>query len=152
MLPLLPVGVGVLAFCAWWASGRNSNNGTAKSSVAGEGATFGGMTPERQIIYQTALACAKDPDELNKLASTFQAQGLYAQAQLLRKRANLRSLPKEVKEERAKIFKLGMNCKDPEQVLSLASAFESEGATGVANRLREYGNALKEAQKSDKAA
>ncbi len=142
MLPLLPVGVGVLAICAWWASGRNKTANGA-STHAGEGATFGGMTPERQIIYQTALASVKDADELEKLSATFQAQGLYAQAQLLKKRANLRRLPKEVKDKRAEIFRLGMACQDPDQVLNLANAFENEGATGVASRLRDYGTALK---------
>ncbi len=150
MLPLLHVGVGVLAFCAWWASGRNTK-GANPSTHAGEGATFGGMSPERQIIYQTALASVKDPSELEKLATTFQSQGLVAQAQLLRKRANLQRLPKEVKEERTRIFKLGMSCQDPVQVLKLADAFHNEGATGVANRLREYGNALKSAN-TEKAA
>lgn len=141
MLPLLPVGVGVLAICAWWASGRNTK--TPSSSVAGEGATFGGMSPERQIIYQTALASVKDPEELDTLSATFQAQGLYPQAELLKKRANLRRLPEDIKKERTQIFREAMNCKDPVKVMNLADAFEKEGATGVANRLRDYANGLK---------
>ncbi len=138
MLPLLPIGVGILALTAWFASSKRPPK---------VGASIGadtGMTPARRIIYQTALCSVKDPEQLESLAATFRGEGLTVQAEMLTKRANLRRLPKEVKDARAEAFRKGMKCNDPAQVMMLANAFENEGATGAAAALKAWAEGLKQ--------
>lgn len=98
----------------------------------------GAMTPERQVILDTALNSTSDPDKLRALAKVFREEGLPAQADLLEKRAKLRELPSDVKEARKAAFRAGMASKNPVAVRALADEFEREGATGAAAALRTY--------------
>jgi len=104
------------------------------------------MTPDREIIFQTAMEKVEDPAKLKALADVFESQGLKDQAELLRKRANLRTLPPDVKEERRAAFQSGMASQNPEAVNRLADAFEAEGALGAASALRDYAKKLALAQ------
>ncbi len=146
-LPIYPIGIGLLTLVAWFTTrGRAKNGAAGKSTMAGE------MTPERQIIYQTALSTTKDPLELQKLAAAFRKEGLVAQAILLDKRAKLRTLPDEVKEARRQIYREAMDQTDPDKVEKLADAFEKEGATGAAAALKEYAQSLRKAASEGAAA
>jgi hypothetical protein len=98
---------------------------------------FGQMTAERSHLFQSALNSAVlTPPQLETLATAFQAQGLSAEATLLRKRAKLRGLSPEEKRVRGDIFRKALNCKDPDVVDRLAAVYEAQGATGSAKRLR----------------
>jgi len=112
----------------------------------------GVMTPERQVIYDTALRTLKDPDKLRELACAYRKEGLPVQAEMLEKRAALRELPQEIKEARRAAFKKAKECTDPTKVEVVASAFEHEGATGAAQSLRDYAAGLKAAETATKAA
>lgn len=124
-LPLLPLAVVGLAGGAWWMKKHRR-----------------GMTPERQIVYETALLSLKDPVKLRALAAAFEKEGMKDQAALLLKRATLRELPADVKAARREAFRKGMAATDPAAVNALAEAFYKEGATGAAESLRKYAVAL----------
>jgi len=129
MIPLLPLAA-ALGGLAWWRA-------RAKK----------GMTPERQKVYEAALASLKDPDALRKLADAFQKEGLAPQAELLRKRAALRELPAEVKTQRRDALRKGLQSKNVEGVEKLAAAFAKEGASGAAASLKQYAAGLKASTK-----
>jgi len=100
------------------------------------------LTPDRERVYVEALTSIKDADRLLQLAKAFRAEGLPAQADMLEKRARLRTLPPEIKAERDKIFREALKSKDPKEVQRIAASFEGEGASGAALRLREYADSL----------
>lgn len=103
----------------------------------------GAMTPERDRLYRQALnGHIRDSAELRRIADQFQGWRLFPQAQLLRQRADLRDLPPEAKAHRRAIFRKGMNSKNKLAVLKLADAFDSQGATIAADRLRKYASGL----------
>lgn len=124
-IPLLPATVAVVAALAAWRYKRKR-----------------GMTPQRRIIYESALKLVKDPAELRELAKTFASEGLRAEADMLNKRAALRELPESVKIARRQAFKDGMASKNPVAVGKLADAFEKQGAVGAAANLRKYAAGL----------
>jgi hypothetical protein len=124
---LLPIGVGLLAGTAWF---------FAKKPQKGE------MTPERQVVLDTALSSTKEPDKLRALAKVFRDEGLALQADLLEQRAKLRELPADVKEGRREAFRAGMSSQNAGAVRALADEFEKEGATGAAAALRTYAFSL----------
>ena len=135
MLPFLPLAIGVLGLGAYAASKRRAD---AQSRKAGEG----GLTPERAIVYETALKSCKDAPKLRELAKTFRAEGLEPHAVMLEKRANLRDLPPASKAARREAFKKGMTSQNPQAIANLADAFDHEGATGAADHLRMYASGL----------
>lgn len=100
------------------------------------------MTPERKRIYEAALQTLKDPEKLRKLADEFETQGLKKEASLLRKRAEIRELPEDLKKARRQAFKAAMASKNQPAVLKLAEAYDAEGATGAAAALRAYAAGL----------
>lgn len=124
---------------------KNKSGGTSNSKIGVEqGPLVSGMTAERTIAYQNALQSVKDPNKLRTLAAVYRKSGLAAQADMLEKRAKLRELPKEVSEARRAAFKKGMASKDSAAILNLANAFDSEGATGAADQLRQYAQGLEQ--------
>lgn len=98
----------------------------------------GEMTPQRQQIYDQAMVSLADPAKLRELAASFQKEGLKYEAGMLNKRAALRELPQEVKEERRKVLQDALKSENKEGIANVANAFEKEGALGAAQRLREY--------------
>lgn len=127
-LPLLPLLVLGLAGGAAYAVSRKPQQSE--------------MTPDRQIIFETAMNSVADPTKLKALADVFESQGLKEQAELLRKRAALRTMPPDVKEGRREAFQAGMASQNPESIMKLADSFEAEGALGAASALREYAKGL----------
>lgn len=126
-LPLLPLVVGSLVAAAYH-----------KTYQTGKGPPKGVLTPERQMIFETAIKEMREPEKLRILAKTYREQGLPAQADMLEKRANLRALPKEVTQARRTAYKRAMKSTNVNAIRGLANAYEREGATGAAQSLREY--------------
>ena len=103
----------------------------------------GVMTPERLKIFTAALNGAlRDPTSLDKLASAFSGEGLHEQAKILRQRAALKRLPPEVKEARAVVWRRAIVSKNKAGVLKVAAAYDAEGCTQAAMRLREIASGL----------
>ena len=102
-----------------------------------------GMTPERKKFYEELLKGKVKPEALREAADAFEKEGLKEQAAMLRKRAMLKDLPKDAKKARNKAFRSAIGSDDPEGCDELADAFEQQGATGSAARLRERAAALR---------
>lgn len=131
MFPILPIAIASLAGIAYLRSRKDK-----------------GLTAERKLVYETALATEKDPAKLIKLGDAYKAEGLKSAGEMLHKRAKLRLLPEPVKEQRREAFKKGMTSTDPVKVQTLAKAFNAEGATGAASALNKYASGLKTAEKA----
>jgi len=129
-IPLFPLVVASLVAAAYH---QNSKKAGPEKGV---------LTPERQLVFETAINELKEPDKLRKLAVIFKEQGLPGQADLLEKRAKLRELPHETKVARRDIFRKAMGSQDPVAVRKLADVFEHQGATGAAGELRKYAISL----------
>lgn len=127
MLPILvPLGILGLAGLAYWKSTEKKR----------------GMTPERELVLNTALSVPVDSTKLRELAAAFKQEGLAPQGELLEKRAALRELPPETKEARKEVFQTAMGSKNPDAIKEVAKAFEREGATGAAATLNQYAAGL----------
>lgn len=105
----------------------------------------GEMTPERTKIFNAAISGAlQNPASLDRLASAFSGEGLHEQAKLLRQRAALKRLPPEVKQARAAVWRRAIVSKNKAGMLKLAAAYDSQGCTSAAMRLREIASGLPE--------
>lgn len=101
------------------------------------------MTDEQSKIYKAALSGAlKDPVKLRSLAQAYAGAGFLPQAKLLNQRAALRELPKATQMKRRQVFKDALKSRNKKGVLQLADAYEKEGCTAAAARLREYASGL----------
>jgi hypothetical protein len=126
----IPVGVVVLAGVSYhFAKKRDETKKTA-------------LTPERKAVYEGALTSLKNPDELRKMADSFESVGLPEHATVLRKRAHLHELPPEIQKRRKEEFQFAMSHHDPNVVLKYADAFSDSAAFSAANHLRKYAGAL----------
>jgi hypothetical protein len=105
----------------------------------------GVMTAKRQLIYTHALESIKSPKDLKTLADAFSGEGLEVEAGMLRKRAALRELPSDVKEQRRAFFRRGMSSDNPDTIDRVASAFEGEGALDAAKALHDHAEAVRAA-------
>lgn len=103
----------------------------------------GVMTLDRTKIFNAAIAGGmQDPDNLEKLAKVFASQGLSEQASLLRQRANLKRLPNEIKLARRTVWRRAIKSKNKAAMQKLAAAYDSEGCTSAAMRLREIASGI----------
>lgn len=101
-----------------------------------------GMTAERRQVYDFAMSEVMDPVKILEMADAFQKEGLREEAKLLRKRAELRSLPADIKKKRRKLVKELLKSTDKQKVLAMADVFDGELCTGVADQLRQYAAGL----------
>jgi hypothetical protein len=109
-----------------------------------------GLTGRRAAIFESALVTMKKPDDLRTLATAFEGEGLIPEADLLRKRAALRELPKETRKQRRAIFSKAIKSSNIEAIRKVADAFRSEGCTGAAATLYAHADTLvEEAEKLD---
>lgn len=129
MFDPITIGVGVLV---WLAFKKQS------------GTQFGAVTPEREELYQNAMAYCADPEKLRGLAREFQKEGLRAQADLLNKRADWRGRSAEEKQGHAEIFDRAMKSQNVQAILDVASAFEGMTASKKAEQLRAHAQAVNE--------
>ncbi len=115
---------------------------------AGRKPSKGKLTAEREAVLKAALETIKDPAKLRSLADAYEKEGLKDEANLLRKRAKIPELPKEIKDARQKVFRDTLKSKDPVAVRKVAAAFRKEGCTAAATRLEEYAKGLDAAAKA----
>jgi hypothetical protein len=137
MIPMIPLAILALTGAA---AGVQMKRSKDKANPA--------LQAQYRAIYETAIgavdpnSACKDPVRLRKLADAFEGKGLAQEADMLRKRATLRELPEDVKKARKDALRKLLACTDPAKVLVGADAFESQGCTGAAMRLREYASGL----------
>lgn len=102
------------------------------------------LTTEEAVLFEAVVLSCKDPAKLRSVAAEFASRGFRSQAEFLEKRARLRELTPEQKAERRAIKARALASQDRNAVLAVAKAFESEGATGVAEELRLHADTLAE--------
>jgi hypothetical protein len=97
-----------------------------------------GMTKERKDIYLAALEHLADPKALRELADGYEKDGLLIEATMLRKRADLRAMPREKWENYRALCERAISKPDsnPEALDEMASGFDALTATGTAAKLR----------------
>jgi len=143
MIPLDPL-TATLGFLCWMAFRRQA------------GTNFGQMTPEREEVFRNAMEFLRDPARMRSLAEEFQKEGLKFQALLLRKRADWRERPPELRASHDKIFAKAMLSSNIQAILGVAQAFEDMTATVKAKQLREHAKevhvAARQAQEQEEAA
>jgi hypothetical protein len=103
-----------------------------------------GMTGKRQQIYESALVTLKQPEKLRALAAAFEGEGLIAEADLLKKRAEIRELPKSKREERRAIFRRAIQSSNIPAIRAVAAEFRAAGCTGAAANLYAHADSLVE--------
>lgn len=140
-LPLIPIAIVGLAALAYRQRGKR-NATTIGVDASNTTTNTGAMSPQRQVVYENYMAHEEDPEKLVNMASTFQSQGLPQQAAMLRKKAALRNLPKELQDKREAKYREIMESKDKAFVLRAAETFFNEGCWGAAQSLRDYGEGL----------
>lgn len=128
MFDPITIGVGALIWMAF----------KKQSSTA-----FGVLTPEREEVYKNAMEYLQDPVKLRDLAANFEKEGLKAQAHWMRKRAEWRARPDEVKAKHNAIFEKALESENIQAILDVAKIFESLTATIKAAQLRERAKSLK---------
>lgn len=139
MIPLLPVAVAGLAALAYYKAGKK------ETTVHGENekSLFGVVTPEREFIYKKVMTDIKlPPEKIRELAQEFRKAGLEPHAALLEKRAEVRSLPKELYDARKDAFRKAMKSTNIPVIRHMADAYEQEACFGAAQKLRERAAAL----------
>ncbi len=97
-----------------------------------------GMTQERRDIYLAALEHLADPKALRELADGYEKDGLPIEASMLRKRADLRAMPREKWENFRALCERAIQKPDsnPQALDEMAAAFDAMTATGTAAKLR----------------
>lgn len=108
-------------------------------------APTGGMSPAQRLTYEGLLSADSPPtsaQDFLKYATAFDAQGLRYEAQILRKRARIASLPPAARQQIKSAFQTGLASKDPTAIRVLANTMESEGFFGNAEALRDVANSL----------
>lgn len=105
---------------------------------------YGVLTPSRDEHYRNIMEFCHEPEKLMEAAKLFYEHGLKAQAAMLKRRAEWRSRPDEVKKEHEAIYKKAIESKNIPAILSVAQAFEDWTATKKAANLREHVRVLQE--------
>lgn len=128
-----PVTIGVAAMI-WMAFKKQSST------------QFGVLTSEREEVYRNAMEHLQDPRKLLQLAKDFEKEGLKAEAHWMRKRAEWRSRPEEVKAKHDEIFDKALDSENVSAILEVAKAFELMTATIKARQLRQRAKSLQESK------
>lgn len=103
---------------------------------------------EKVFIYHMTECAMKDgtpitANDLRTLAAGYEERGFDAKAKLLRKRAKLRELPEEVKQERLRIFRNVCCSTDPDKIEKMIAVYEEEGCMGTVATLKKYVQGLR---------
>lgn len=105
-----------------------------------------GMTAGEKLVFDNLINQPHEENIFLEMAEVFDRNGFKDQADLLRKRAKLRTNSPETKAAHKQAFRDGMKSDDPEGVERLARAFQKQGATGNAAALRTYAVNLRTSQ------
>lgn len=138
-IPILPVAVGALVLAAIVA--KKKRDAAGGDGTPDEIGNTGTMTPDRQAIYEQTLK-SDNPEAMHTMANVFQSQGLTAQANVIRKRAGLLTLPASTKLAREQVFHRAMASTNKSAVTKIAGEFMKQGCTSTAQALYKYAEGL----------
>jgi hypothetical protein len=107
-------------------------------------ADFGKLTPKKLVAYKTLMSVQSlTPEEIVKGAEAFEKAGHPELGRMLRKRAELKSAPKDIRDQRKAILRDLFKSQDPDEVEEGAAAFDKVGASISADQLRSYAKGLR---------
>lgn len=109
----------------------------------------GEMTEERDRIYRECLSGRVPAEKMRDIMRAFEKARCFPQARMLQLRIELKELPPEIKEVRTASFKRAMASKNRDGVLRVADAFEAQGATTSAAKLRAHAERLPKATEAE---
>lgn len=135
-----------------WLNGWTAALGALGIAALWNSQRSGEMTEQRDRIYRDCLSGRVPPEKMRKVADAFEKARCYPQARMLRLRVELSDLPPEIQAQRRADFAKGMASKNGPGVLRLAQAFEDQGATSSAAKLRRHARALAKAAIPETAA
>jgi hypothetical protein len=125
-LTLILVGAGVLTF-------REMNR-----------KDYAVLTPSRDERYRNVMEHCYQPDLLLEEAKLFNEYGLKAQAAMLRRRAEWRARPDELKKAHEEVYQKALGSKNIPAILEVAQGFEGWTATKKAANLRDHVREIQE--------
>jgi len=96
------------------------------------------LTPSRDERYRNVMEYCHQPELLLEEARLFNEYGLKAQAAMLKRRAEWRSRPPELKKTHEEIYQKALTSDNIPAILEVAFAFEGWTATKKAANLREH--------------
>lgn len=99
---------------------------------------YGVLTPSRDERYRNAMEYCHQSDMLLEEAKLFEQFGLKAQAAMLKRRAEWRSRPDNVKQAHEEVYQKALRSENIPAILEVAAAFEGWTATKKAANLREH--------------
>lgn len=105
---------------------------------------YGVLTPSRDERYRNMMEYCHQPEMLIEEAKLFHEYGLKAQSSMLRRRAEWRARPSELKEAHEEIYQKALKSENIPAILEVAAAFEGWTATKKAATLRERVRVLQE--------
>lgn len=105
---------------------------------------YGELTPSRDERYRNVMEHCYDVSQLLEEAKLFNEYGLKAQAAMLKRRAEWRARPPEVKQAHEEVYQKALKSKNIPAILEVAMAFEGWTATKKAENLRQYVQNLQE--------
>jgi hypothetical protein len=106
---------------------------------------FGILTPSRDERYRSIMEHCYQPDILLQESKLFADYGLKSQAAMLKRRAEWRSRPAEVKQAHEEVYQKALKSVNIPAILEVALAFEGWTATKKAANLRQRVYELQEA-------
>lgn len=125
-LTLLVIGAGALAF-------REINK-----------KDYGVLTPSRDERYRNVMESCHQPEMLLEEARLFNEYGLKAQAAMLKRRAEWRARPAELKAAHEEVYQKAIKSENIPAILDVAQGFEDWTATKKAANLRDHVRVVQE--------
>lgn len=112
---------------------------------------YGVLTPSRDERYRNVMEYCHQPELLLEEAKLFGEYGLKAQAAMLKRRAEWRSRPAELKATHEEVYQKALKSSNIPAILEVADAFEGWTATKKASSLREHAKTIHEAMLQEAA-
>jgi len=106
--------------------------------------TLRAMRAAPDVVFTAVIENVHEAAELRLLANAYEQVGLPAFAEGLRRRATLRELTDEAREELRKMFLLALLSDDPVEMRTVGAQLERQGAVHSARVLYETASGLPE--------
>jgi hypothetical protein len=105
---------------------------------------YGVLTPSRDERYRNVMEHCHQPELLLEEAKLFNEYGLKAQATMLKRRAEWRARPVDLKTAHEEVYQKAIKSSNIPAILEVAAGFEGWTATKKAANLREHVRVLQE--------
>ena len=112
---------------------------------------YGVLTPSRDERYRNVMEHCFQSDLLLEESRLFNEYGLKAQSAMLKRRAEWRARPEDLKNAHEEVYQKALKSTNIPAILEVAAAFEGWTATKKAANLREHVRVIQETMLQDAA-